>query len=646
MERKPTYEELENEILSLRKKGKDIAQRYLDIAGVIFVAIDTNGTITLINKKGCEVLGYDHEEVIGKNWFEKFLPDKDKKNVAGVFSQIISGDLEPMKYYENTVLSKSGQEKIIHWHNSLITDKHGNIQGTLSSGEDITERKLAEEARKKSEENYMALFNVSGDGILVAELSTMKFIEANPAICKMLGFSREELLTKGVGDIHPADSLDYVINEFKVQAEGKKLVAQNIPCLTKNGAVIYVDISTTKGEIYGKECNIGLFRDITEFKQLQAQLMQSQKMESIGTLAGGIAHDFNNMLSIIMGNISMAMQDLRQNDERYRLLQNVQNGANQAQNLTHQLLTFAKGGEPIKMATNLNQLITETVQFVTRGASSKCELNLADDLSVVEVDKGQINQAISNIIINAIQAMPEGGVIKVKTRNIALGIGNNIPLPPGSFVHIQIEDQGIGISDKIIAKIFDPFFTTKQKGSGIGLATTYSIIKKHEGHITVSSELGEGTVFSIFLPSSSKYTEEIKVQGQVRHHGQGKVLIMDDQEQIIDVLKTMLKSMGYEVFKSSDGAQAIEIYRDALQSQIPFDFVILDLTVPGGMGGIRTVIELLKIDPNVKAIVSSGYSNDPIMANYQDYGFCGVAPKPYTKEQLSEVLNNVLDKKN
>ncbi len=352
------------------------------------------------------------------------------------------------------------------------------------------------------------------------------------------------------------------------------------------------------------------------------------------------------MLGIILGNISNALSNLGKNDKLYEILSEVQNATKQAKTLTHQLLTFSKGGAPIKKTVNINKLIGESAIFSIRGSNTKCNFKFSNDLWSSKVDEGQINQVVSNLVINANQAMPNGGTITIQTENVEIKKDIDPPLSKGKYIKIVFKDQGIGITKEHLLNIFEPFFTTKPKGSGLGLATTYSIIKRHDGHITVHSEIGTGTVFSVYLPASSKKIEECINVEKTKHIGHGKILVLDDQEAILKMVGIMLKLLGYETGFAMDGYEAIEKYRKAYEDKKPYNLVILDLTVPGGMGGLQVIVELLKIDPDIKAVVSSGYSDDPIMANYKDYGFCGIVPKPYTKEQLSEVLSKIFDKKN
>jgi CheY-like chemotaxis protein len=320
----------------------------------------------------------------------------------------------------------------------------------------------------------------------------------------------------------------------------------------------------------------------------------------------------------------------------------VEKAALQAKKLTQQLLTFARGGTPIIQTTSITELITESTNFTLRGSNVSCEFFIPDDLWFVNVDEGQMGQVINNLIINADQAMPEGGKIEVSAENITVGEEQALPIKKGKYVKITIKDRGIGISKEHLERIFDPYFTTKQKGSGFGLAITYSIIKRHRGHITVESEVGVGTTFSIYLPASfEKMPMKEKIEKKVVS-GAGKILVMDDEEVVRDVAGEMLKQIGYEVEFAKDGAEAIELYNRAKESGNAFIAVILDLTVPGGMGGVETIKKLLEIDPGVKAIVSSGYSNDPVMANFSEYGFSEVVPKPYEIQKVGEVVRKVL----
>jgi len=375
----------------------------------------------------------------------------------------------------------------------------------------------------------------------------------------------------------------------------------------------------------------------------EAEQQKIEKLESLGTLAGGIAHDFNNLLTGIMGNIGLAKRYVEPKSKVEDRLLEAEKASLRARDLTQQLLTFARGGAKIKKTTSIAELIEDAASFALRGSNVRCEFSLPDDLWLVEINEGQMNQVITNLIINADEAMPERGVLNIGAKNTVLTGRGALPLPKGNYIEITIEDHGAGISEEHLERIFEPYFTTKQKGSGLGLATAYSIIRNHDGYITAESELGVGTTLRIYLLALKKRIPRKRGKAVQPHLlGGGRVLVMDDEEIIREMLNRMLLLAGYEVELTGDGAEAIEKYAKAKESGQPFDAVILDLTVPGGMGGKEAIKKLLEIDPNAKVIVSSGYATDLIMADFKKYGFSAVATKPYSVGELEKILRRII----
>ena len=332
------------------------------------------------------------------------------------------------------------------------------------------------------------------------------------------------------------------------------------------------------------------------------------------------------------------------NSRAYERLEAANKAILRAADLIQQLLTFAKGGAPIRKTANIAGIIRETAGFVLRGSNVKCIYKMDDNLWHVDIDEGQISQVIQNLIINAQQSMPEGGIIQIRAENTVSISGTAMPAHDAGYVKISIQDQGIGISKEHLQKIFDPYFTTKEMGRGLGLAVVYSIIRSHGGHISAESEPRKGSTFTIHLPVSEKQSEEKVIAENEQITGEGRILIMDDEEMVRNSVGEILKIIGYDVGYAQDGSEAIELYRKAKESAHPFDAVILDLTVPGGVGGVEAARKLREIDPRVKAIVSSGYSNDPVMANFRDYGFNAVITKPIKVADLSNVLSKMTRK--
>jgi len=382
-------------------------------------------------------------------------------------------------------------------------------------------------------------------------------------------------------------------------------------------------------------------RDISERKRMEEEMARADKLNSVGILAGGIAHDFNNLLTAIFGNITLAKMYANRQSEVYKRLEDSEKATLRAKDLTNQLLTFSKGGAPIKKTVLVEELAKEAACFALRGANVKCEFSFPAGLWSVEADEGQVSQVLNNLIINAAHAMNEGGTLQVSCGNVIVD-GSDPQLAKGKYIVISIMDHGIGIPKEHLSKIFDPYFTTKKKGSGLGLSTSYSIVKNHGGYIKVESEMGIGTTFQIYLPASEGTRPSSKVDEGCFLAGQGRILVMDDEEAVREVARNMLESLGYSVTLAKDGMEAVATYQMAMGAGEPFDTVLMDLTIPGGMGGMEAIKRILEVDSKAKAIVCSGYSNDTIMANYRSFGFRGVVPKPYSIKQLSDTISNVL----
>jgi len=362
----------------------------------------------------------------------------------------------------------------------------------------------------------------------------------------------------------------------------------------------------------------------------------------LGVLAGGIAHDFNNLLAGILGNISLAKIKTEADSKIFKRLDEAENAVYRARDLTMQLMTFSKGGSPVKKTASIEQIVRDSALFVLSGSNVRCKFEVPEDIWAVEVDEGQMNQVINNLIINADQSMPEGGIIEVRIENRSVAPRNEMSLAAGRYVKISIKDQGVGIPKKYIHKIFDPYFTTKQKGTGLGLASAYSIIKNHGGFIGAESQAGVGTTFQVYIPASEKGLLDVAERKEDLHTGSGKILVMDDEEMIREVIAAMLEHLGYKTIVCCNGSEAIELYLQAIAAKEPFAAVVMDLTVPGEMGGKETMRELLAIDKEVIGIVSSGYCNDPILSCYRDYGFKGIVGKPYSMDELDGVLHELL----
>jgi PAS domain S-box-containing protein len=522
----------------------------------------------------------------------------------------------------------------------VLFREQGILEGSII---DITERKQAEKALCESQNIIEGIVNAIPVRVFWKD-KNLVYLGCNALFANDAGFADpKDIIGKDDYQMGWRDQAElYRGDDRQVIESGSSKFLIEEPQTTPEGNTITlltskIPLRSSTGEISGV---LGTYMDITERKRLEEELLRVQKLESVGILAGGIAHDFNNILTTILGNVFLAKSQVTPEDEMFDLLSESETALARAQTLTRQLLTFAKGGVPVKEVATIKDILKESSLFVLRGSKSGCEFSIEEDLWLTEVDVGQISQVFNNIMINANQSMPEGGIIQVVAKNYVIEGKPRLPVKPGRHVKISITDQGVGISEKHLLNIFDPYFTTKQEGSGLGLATTYSIIKKHDGHITVESQLGVGTIFHIYLPASEKAVLQKEETRLIK--GRGRILVMDDEAPLRKMVGRMLKILGYEPEFAKNGAEAIRMVKEAIEAEKPYDAVILDLTIPGGMGGKDAVKKLLEISPEVKAIVSSGYSDDPVLSNFQECGFKGVMPKPFEFLSLSKVLHEVL----
>ncbi|HOT30291.1 MAG TPA: PAS domain S-box protein [Candidatus Ozemobacteraceae bacterium] len=619
---------------------------FLEHSPILVYFKDEQGRALKVSRNFEHLIGCPVEAIIGKTMFELFPSDFAKK--------MVEDDLKVLREGKAIDISETFNNR--HYRSVKFPILENGRPHLLAGFTiDMTDQVRANLERQKMEEHLQLTLEATHSSSFDNNFRTGEVL-TTPALYEFLGYGADEL-PKNLNDvyalIHP-DDLDAVNHAIQEHNAGKthhyyaefRLKSKSGEWIWANGLgkIIERDEHGQPERLIGISTEIHYRRTAEEEKKkLEDQIRQTQKLESLGILAGGIAHDFNNLLTGIFGNIEMAALHCSAGSPAKEFLDKARSVFNRAHNLTKQLLTFSKGGAPSKKTGNVSKLLRDSSMFAISGSKAACLFDIAEDLWLCDYDENQLSQVIDNIVINARQAMPEEGLIRVSAHNVQL---EKTPVPrngDGRYVQISIADTGVGISPEVRERIFEPFFSTKQCGSGLGLATAFSVVKRHGGFITVDSAPGAGSVFHIYLPASQRKAEtETAAASGIDHHGQGTILVMDDEPALRELLSILLRQMGYEPLCTADGQQAIQALQELRQKGGTCAGAILDLTIQGGMGGKAAGAELHRIDPTLRIFATSGYSDDPVMANPEQYGFAGKIEKPYLLKDLAEILNREL----
>jgi two-component system cell cycle sensor histidine kinase/response regulator CckA len=599
---------------------------------------DAQGIYLGYNKAFQEYFGLKQDNYVGKTVFD--LPISREE---AFLHHRIDVDLIRLSGNRTYEASASCPDKPIRYTIAKKASFHkadGAIGGIVGVITDITELKKTEEALKESKARFEDLSEASFETIIFIENGII--IDVNQRFYEMFGYNDNEIIGRNILDTI-APGVRTLSKEMIAAQSGETYETMG---LKKDGTTFPIEVHPRELHLRGRNIRISVIRDLTEQKNMEEEVLKSKNLQSVGTLAGGIAHDFNNLLMAIVGNISLAKMSVSQDGKITEFLSEAERIAFMGKNLTQQLLTFSRGGDPIRKIVFVGTMLRDVTDKILGGSPVRPRYNIPMDLFPVEVDEDQMKQVIRNMVMNAKEAMPSGGTIVVSCENVNVTPQNKLPLIKEDHVKIAIHDEGVGIPEENMSKIFDPYFTTKgmgsQKGVGLGLAICYSIIRNHNGYILVDSAPGKGTTFQIYLPAAKKDIIEVCIEERLVRHGKGRILVMDDEEMILKIAKELLQLMGYEVTTAQNGEETIGFYKQALELKTPFDAVVLDLAIPGGMGGKEVMEELSVIDPQVKAIISSGYLNDPVVKDFKRYGFSGMLTKPYEANELDDKLQDII----
>ncbi len=611
----------------------DLMRPFEHHAAMMLLIDPLDGRIVDANPSALRFYGYTHQEICGLSILD--INQRPREEIADL---ILKASREDGGHFVFPHRLASGEVRTVEVTAGPVDV--GDRRYLLSIIHDISDRVSAERALRESEEKFSRAFHGSPDSININRYTDGVYVEINEGFTRITGYTEADVLGRSSTPADLGIWVDQADRDRMVAALAERGEADiEARFRRKDGSILLGAMSARVIEIDGVKCVLSITRDITERRKMEEALLTSEKLKSISLLAGGIAHDFNNLLAGILGNITLARLEAGGSAEE--TLQSAERATLRARDLTQQLLTFARGGAPLKRLADVGALVREAAAFAGHGSSCSCEFDIPDDVWPAEVDAGQVGQVVQNIVINAVQAMPGGGRILVSVRNEHLG-ANVAALPPGPYLRVSITDQGPGIPAEQRQRIFDPYFTTKQSGNGLGLATSYSILRNHGGHLGFTTEEGAGTTFWFLLPAQPERAAPRQEPDRVEAPASGwRVLVMDDQETVRVMVERMLRVLGFTTQGAAHGEEAVALFRAARDAGTPFQLAILDLTVVGGMGGRETLAALREIDPSLRIIVSSGYSDDPILSDFRRYGAGGVLPKPYRLEELKAVLREV-----
>jgi two-component system, cell cycle sensor histidine kinase and response regulator CckA len=577
-----------------------------------------------VNTMFADMMQYSNEELQKMTFKDITHPDHVENDIREI-KRLITGEINSY-ITDKRYIRKDGKAIWCHLSVQAVRDNFNNPIHFSAMVENITDKKIAEELLKESEDKYRTIIEQTSDGIFVND-KEFRFIDANSGGCKLLEYSKSELLERNILEMMMPGDRDFTPVQINRLIKGESIIVER-ELKKRNGEYVLTELNI---KYMPNERYFIFARDISERKKMEQEHLKLHNLESLGILAGGIAHDFNNILSTILGRTSLVLEDLPEGNMKMNLL-SVEKATKKAANLANQLLTFAKGGSPLKKRIDIRKIIQDSASTIISDSKIKLEYNFTDSLES-EADPSQITQVIQNIIQNSKEAISGDGKIFVSVQNY-IDSGGRL------FLKIIIKDTGIGIPKELLNKIFDPYFTTKPASNGLGLSVVFSIIRRHEGHIFVESEEGIGTTFEILLPAIQSVTEKkSETTDQKKKHY--NILILDDEEEVREILSAILQKLHHTVVQTSVGEEAICAYELARESGKPFDMVILDMVIKDGLNGAETFKKLKEYDPDIKAIVSSGFSERALM-NYKEDGFAGMLKKPYTKKELDKIINQVL----